>query len=262
VRPPLSGRTIVVTRTRDQAGGFAALLRKSGARVVEIPAIEIVPTDAGELDRRLARLDRYDWVLFTSPNGAAIFFRRYRETGCTVPLPSICSIGPATSAQVEAAGFHVELQPRVYQAEGVLEEFRTRCPSNLEGTRILLPRARVAREVLPETLERWGAEVDVVPVYDTVVPEESRDMVRRVLAEGKPDLIAFTSSSTVRNFLELSEGWEALKEIPCAVIGPITGDTARERGFQVVCRPAKATIVDLASAIEDYFRRPRAPSGE
>ncbi len=260
---PLSGRTIIVTRTRDQAGGFARLLRKSGARVVEIPTIEIVPADPRELDGRLARLDRYDWLLFTSANGAEIFFRRYRETGCSATLPRICSIGPATSAQIEAAGFDVELQPGVYQAEGILEELRARCDSNLEETRILLPRARVAREVLPRTLERWGAKVDVVPVYDTIVPEESRHTLRQALvAEERPDLIAFTSSSTVRNFVELSEGSEAVRDIPCAVIGPITGETARELGFRVACHPARATIADLASAIDDYFRGSQAPPGE
>ncbi len=248
----LTGRTILVTRPRTQAGSFTALLLERGAQVVEVPTIAVVPLDPAPLDAAIRHLQNYDWLIFTSVNGVEFFFRRLpRDAG----LPPICSIGPATSRRVEALGGKVALQPEIYQAEGVVEALRQRCGGRLEGLRFLLPRAKVAREVLPRRLESLGAKVDVIPVYETTAPPDARQRLQQALQESPPDLVTFTSSSTVRNFFELAGDWVEPDSLRCAVIGPITGDTAREYGARVVCMPERSTVPDLVDAIEDYFRR-------
>ncbi|MFZ0428677.1 MAG: uroporphyrinogen-III synthase [Acidobacteriota bacterium] len=250
----LDGLTILVTRTRRQAGSFSEILRSKGARVLEIPTIEIVPLDPGPLDTALEHLSGYDWLFFTSVNAVEIFFRRYRALPATSPLPRICCIGPATAERVAQSGGSVALQPRLYQAEGIIEEFSALHAGSLEGLRILLPRARVAREILPLQLRERGAEVDLIPVYETVPPPESRAELERILAGSPPDLVTFTSSSTVRNFVELAGGRDDLHELRCAVIGPITADEARQAGLEIVCEAAKSTVPDLVDAIVDYAR--------
>ena len=247
----MHGRTILVTRTRRQAGSFTSLLEARGATVIEVPTIEIVPAPAEELDQAIARLDRYNWLFFTSVNAVEIFFTRLPEGQLT---PPICSIGPATSERIRAFGGKVELQPSLYQAEGILEEFAAFCARDgIEGLRILLPRARIARETLPQQLRALGAEVDVVAVYETVVPRNSRQRREALLGSALPDLVTFTSSSTVRHFMELADGIEGIEQIPCAVIGPITESTAQDFHLKVVCRAERSTVPDLVEAIVRYF---------
>lgn len=253
----LAGRTILVTRARNQAGSFTSLLTARGARVVEIPTIELVPLDPAPLDAAIHRIHDYDWLIFTSVNGVEIFFQRLPAE---VALPPICCIGPATSRRVESKGGKVALEPKIYQAEGVLEALQQTCGGRLAGMRFLLPRAQAARELLPSQLESLGARVDVIPVYETVAPPDARQRLRQVLEESPPDLVTFTSSSTVRNFFELAGDCPNIDRLRCAVIGPITGDTVREYGGQVVCMPERATVPDLVEAIEAYFRQEAGPA--
>ena len=251
---PLQGRRILVTRSRSQAGEFSRLLRQAGADVVEIPAIEIVPRPDRELDDCISRAHQFDWLFFTSVNGAEIFFSRARDSNSPLSRkdglsPRICAIGPATARRVERFGREVHLVPARYQAEGVLEAFLERHSNRIEGLSILIPRASQARSLLPRELTRNGAQVEVVPVYDTVIPEASRLALTRALDAGAPDLVTFTSSSTVRHLVDLATDPDRIRSVPCAAIGPITAATAREHGFQVAVESRESTIPGLFAAI-------------
>ncbi len=258
---PLERRRILVTRIRNQVGEFSRLLRQAGADVVEIPAIEIVPRPDQELDPCISRAHRFDWLFFTSVNGADIFLSRARALDSSLsekdgPSPRICTIGPATARRVKQFGWEVHLVPTRYQAEGVLEAFLERHSNRIEGLSILIPRASQARSLLPRELSRRGAQVEVVPVYDTVVPEESRVALEQALDQGAPDLITFTSSSTVRHLMNLATDPDRVRSVPCAAIGPITAETAREHGFQVLVESSESTIPGLFAAIcNDYDRK-------
>lgn len=253
---PLLGRTILITRSPSQAPAFRRLLQERGAAVLEVPVIEIRARAGPELDSALRSLRRYDWLIFTSANGAAIFFERARELDLLPPpfsLPRICAIGPATQQRVTQYGYQVDLVPAVYQAEGVLEAFLDFHRGRIDGLNILLPRASQARQVLPQGLRRRGARVSVVPVYDIVIPEGSRRLLEQALAGPPPDLVTFTSPSTVRNFLALG-AQDRLAQLRCAVIGPVTAATARKCGLEVVVEAEDFTIPHLVEAIEGYFR--------
>ena len=227
---------------------------------MEIPSIEIVPRPNRELDPCIARAHRFDWLFFTSVNGAGIFLLRAREldsplSGKDGPSPRICAIGPATARRVKRFGREVHLVPKRYQAEGVLEAFLELESNRIEGLNILIPRASQARSLLPRELTRHGAQVEVVPIYDTVVPEESRVALKQALDAGKPDLITFTSSSTVRHLMNLATDPDGVRSVPCAAIGPITAATAREHGFQVAVESRESTIPGLFAAVCNYYDR-------
>jgi uroporphyrinogen III methyltransferase/synthase len=250
----LEGRTILVTRARPQASVFSAALAELGARIIEIPTIEIIPTESDELETAIHSLNRYDWLFFTSVNGAAIFFEKldqidskYKKT-----MPEICAIGPATADEVRRFGHPVKLQPRLFQAEGILEEFSELYENDLAGLEILIPRAKIARKILPERLKELGAHVEVLPVYETTLPSESPALLEEALSGDPVDLITFTSSSTVRNFVSIAKNL-SLSDYDCAVIGPITADTATELGLRVVLQPAHSTIPDFVKAIEEFL---------
>lgn len=260
MRKALEDRTILITRSRRQAPQFRRLLEQAGASVLEIPTIKICPRPGPNLDSAIAELSRYDWVIFTSTNGAEIFLKRVghldsarggREAG---KFPKICTIGPATQRKVEKYGYPVDLVPQVYQAEGVLKDLIRFQQGHIAGLKILLPRASRARQLLPDELRRQGAKVSVLPVYDTVVPEESRRALAAVLEKGSPDLITFTSSSTVHHLLELADLAE-LKRFRYAAIGPITAAAARAYGLDVALQAKHFTIPDLVKAMEEYFSK-------
>lgn len=253
---PLAGRTILITRSQTQAPEFRKLLEGSGARVLEIPTIEIRPRPAQELEYVIRAIERYDWLIFTSANGAEIFLKRLRQAGAGKPTPRVCAIGPGTAQKVKQFGYRVDFVPQVYQAEGVLEGFLQFHGNRLGGLRILIPRASRAREILPEVLRQRGADVVVLPVYDTVIPETSRIEMRDALEKEAPDLITFTSSSTVENFLALAQDVD-VRRFRYAAIGPITAAAARERGLNVVLQAPQSTVPALVKAVEDFFRTAR-----
>jgi uroporphyrinogen III methyltransferase / synthase len=254
----LAGRTVLLTRTRSQAPEFRRLLEAAGAHVLEIPAIEIQPRFGPELDAAIAGLESYDWLFFTSANSAEIVLPQVSKlrpdiVPCELRKPRICAIGPATASRIQDFRYVVSLVPDVFQAEGVIEEFHRINRGRLEGLRILLPRASEAREILPEELRRRGAVVDVIPVYDTVLPEGTAEAVREVLKGGRVDLVTFTSSSTVRNFVQAAGPDADLTKLTYAAIGPITAATAAEYGLPVAILPADWTVPALARAILDFF---------
>ena len=254
---PLFGRRIVVTRARAQAGELSGKLEALGAEVVEFPTIEIqAPKDFNPLDKAIRQLDSYDWIVFTSTNGVEAFLARIRYHGLdlrAVPRSArIAAIGPATADRLEEAGLRVDVVPEEYRAESLLEAVTG---TSLSGRKILIPRAKVAREVLPEKLREAGAEVTVPPVYESVPSSEGRDTLVEKLQAGEIDCITFTASSTVENFVEAfgEEANNLLQDTRVACIGPITADTARKRGINVDIEAEKYTIPGLVTAVIELF---------
>jgi uroporphyrinogen III methyltransferase/synthase len=251
-RLPLFGKRIVVTRAKGQADALSSKLRALGAEAIELPTIEIRPAaDYGPLDRAIAELSSYDWLIFTSANGVRFFLDRLRQS----PLDwralraKICAIGPATRAAVEALHLKVDLMGKEYVAEGLVAAF---APYDLAGKRVLLPRAAVARDLVPTELARRGAQVDVVEAYSTVVPEEAAARIREILgAQRRPDCITFTSSSTVQNLVAAlgPSAAQLLSGIKVASIGPITTETARSLGIEVTAQARVFTIDGLLEVV-------------
>ena len=256
-KKPLREKKILITRAREQSGEFAARLKKLGAEVIEFPTIEIVPPlHWGEVDQAIAQLKSYDWMIFTSANGVNFFWQRLKGKRKHRYLPSslkICAIGPATANQLREKKIPVSYMPKEYIAEAILKGFE-RMP--IKGKRILLARAKKARDVLPKGLRKMGGMVDVLEVYRTVRPKGEARRLKKHLTEEKIDAITFTSSSTVDHFVELLKGVElkkALKNIAIACIGPVTSRTAREQGMEVHIQPKEYTIPGLCRAIAIYF---------
>jgi uroporphyrinogen III methyltransferase/synthase len=245
----LFGTRIVVTRAREQAGRLAEMLRAQGAYVIELPTIEIrPPEDWGPLDSAIEELESYDWIIFTSANGVRFFTERLDASDKDLRRlrAKVCAIGPATAQILQALHIKVDLMPEEYVAESVLEAFR---PLDLEGKRILLPRAKVARDVIPAELARRGAAVNVVPAYQTVAPEASANLAKEIFEkDSKPDWITFTSSSTASNFARLCPV-EWLSGVKIASIGPVTSRTVSELGLRVDLEPERFTIEGLVEAL-------------
>jgi uroporphyrinogen III methyltransferase/synthase len=252
----LSGRRIVITRPRAQGGELARRLYKLGAEVIDFPTIAIEPPiDYAPMDSAIAQLNEYDWLFFTSVNGVQSFFDRLRHFGNDfrdIEHLKVVAIGPETARRLEGEGVHVYLVPTKYQAEGILEGLDS---AEICGRRILMPRAGKAREILPETLRQWGASVDVVHAYETVLPQDCQFGLRELFKK-QIDVITFTSSSTVENFLRVLEGEDPvpiLRGVTIACIGPITARTAIDSGLQVDIVSAEFTIPGLVAAIVRFY---------
>lgn len=256
---PLSGRRIVITRARAQAGALADRIEELGGEVIEFPTIDIQsPEGFAAFDEAVAKIESYDWLIFTSVNGVEPFLERLRHAGKDASVLAhlrIAAIGPETAKRLEAAGIHTCLVPQRYQAEGILDAI---APETIAGKRVLIPRAAEAREVLPETLRQWGATVDVVVAYRTVLPHTDARPLAALLEQGKVDVITFTSSSTVRNFVRLFNG-RNLGEIAAgsavACIGPITAGTVKALGGRADILAREFTIPELVNAIVEHLER-------
>jgi uroporphyrinogen III methyltransferase/synthase len=248
-RLPLFGRRIVNTRPKGQADALTARLKALGADAIEMPTIEIRPADDyGPLDRALSVLDSYDWLIFTSANGVRSFLERLDASAIDLRKlrARICAIGPATRAAIDALHLKTDLMGREYVAEGLLAAF---APFDLAGKRVLLPRAAVARDLVPVELARRGAQIDVVEAYRTLAPEGAGAQAAKLFGAGrKPDCIAFTSSSTVQNFAAVA-GLEALAGVKVASIGPVTTATALRLGIAVDAEARTFTVDGLVEAV-------------
>ncbi|NWF56155.1 MAG: uroporphyrinogen-III C-methyltransferase [Syntrophaceae bacterium] len=256
---PLFGKRILVTRAREQASDLSQRLQSLGAIPVEFPTIRILPPESWtDADHCIQELIRYDWIIFTSVNGVKFFVERLLALGRDVrdlKGPQVCAIGPKTAEALEALKVRVKFVPREYRAEAIFEGLKK---EGLKGKSILIPRAKVARDLLPGELRKAGAVVDVVEVYRTVVPMENVAEVRDLLKKGGVSAITFTSSSTVSNFVEMlgpEEARELTAGIPVASIGPITADKAGALGIQTAVMPAEYTIPALVQALVEYFQR-------
>jgi uroporphyrinogen III methyltransferase/synthase len=256
---PLWGKTAVITRTREQASALSALLNAAGARCLEVPTIEIgPPDDFTPLDQALTNLSYYNWLVFTSANGVAAFMNRLFAQGRDVRAlgsAKIAAIGPATAQALGAWGLTADVVPAQFKAEVLLEALS---PHVKPGDKVLLARAQIAREVLPQGLVRLGVEVDVAPVYKarhvTEIPPEAEIAFK----EGKVDILTFTSSATVHNFANLvgKERFQTMaKTAVVAAIGPITAATLAEYGVTPQVQPQDYTIPALAAAVADYFQK-------
>lgn len=250
---PLFGKTVLVTRARSQASKLTARLEQLGAKVIEAPAIRIEePADHYEaLDAAIAKLNDYQWLIFTSANGVDYFFARLMKTGKdarALGYAKVAAIGSATAAKLREYGIIADVVPREFRAEGVLEALKGKLPSH---AKILLPRAQEAREILPEKLREQGAVVDVAPAYQTVAAEVDAESLREKLADGEIDLVTFTSSSTVTNLVKIIGSADALKGIKTAAIGPVTAETAKGNGIEPDIVAKEYTIDGLVEAIKE-----------
>jgi uroporphyrinogen III methyltransferase/synthase len=260
-RRTLYGKRIAVTRTREQAGVLRDQLTALGAEVIEIATIEIRdPASWEPLDSAIRRLEDFDYVLLTSANGVRSFLRRLKACGRDVgDLQGVIkgAIGPATAAELLKSGAKADVVPREYTAEGLLEALGDR---DLRGKAFLIPRAKVARDVLPRVLTEKGARVEVVEAYETIVPQLSPGELQRLLSPA-PDVITFTSSSTASNFGKLAGELQVpdlLRGVTIASIGPITSKTVATLGLVVTIEAKESTIPALVRAIEGYFRNQNA----
>ncbi len=254
---PLFGRRVLVTRTLEQAGSFLKILSERGAAPVSFPTIKITdPESFNGLDRVIKRLSTYDWILFTSVNGVKHFFSRLTKLGLDVRElkgVKICAIGPMTARAVLDENIGVDLTPREFIAEAVIDALSK---EGIKGKKFLLPRAAVARDVIPVEIKKHGGKIDVVDAYRTIAPRKRASEIKEEFLAGGIDVVTFTSSSTVKNFVSII-GKRSLKEIlkgtKVACIGPVTADTAREFGITVDIMPKNYTIDGLTEEMERFY---------
>jgi uroporphyrinogen-III synthase len=250
----LTGIRVLVGRARHQAGSLSAELREQGAEVLEIPFIEIrKPRSFQPLDSALRNLDTYDWLILTSTNGVEALWDRLAKLRVTTASAArsglrVAAIGPATKKAIERRGLHVDIVPKEYVAEAVVRSLRTK----VTDKRVLLVRAKVARDVIPRELRNAGAHVDVIEAYETIVPQASRKRLQAALKNPnrRPQVITFTSSSTVKNFVQLLGARKPkLDGVLMSSIGPVTSATLREHGLKVDIAAKEFTIPGLVAAI-------------
>jgi uroporphyrinogen III methyltransferase / synthase len=256
---PMFGKCIINTRTRTQASELSVGLREMGAEVIEMPTIEIKPAKkGGRLDREIDKIDEYDWIVFTSPNGVESFFSRLVQKKADVRALSgakIASIGPGTTAALWKFWVKADCTAEDSVAEGLVRALEPLGP--WKGRKVLLPRAHDARDVLPDALRKWGARVSVVSAYTTTRPHNADRAVIDVVKNGKYDLITFSSSSTFENFASLFNKKEFGKIAPslrAASIGPVTSGSIRARGITPKVEAKQHTIPGLVNAIKEYFQ--------
>lgn len=249
----LSGRTILVTRARHQAGRLAEALRARGATVLEIPAIAMEPPPSyAALDATLRELSAYQWLVVTSANAVEALRGRMAEMGIAPEAfrnVQVAAVGSATTAALRDLGLSVAVTPKEYVAESLVEALGDR----VAGQRVLLVRAMVARDVIPDALRERGARVNILDAYRTVIPADSVTAVRTIFAPGGrvPDAATFTSSSTVTNFLALlREAGVATPESMKAIsIGPVTSATLRENGWEPAAEADPHDLEGLVAAV-------------
>ena len=258
-------KRLVITRTRDQASELVNLLENNGAECIEYPTISLEPVESYEiLDRALEQIDSFHWVLFTSINAVDYFLKRLFALGKDVrdlKGPRVAVVGKVTAEALAGRGIKADLLPEEFTGDGLADKL---IGEDVAGSNILIPRALKARETLPERLKEAGAEVTVAPVYQNVLPrsrvgEKLKENLLLALKEKRVDMVTFTSSSTVKNFvslLDINEDEELqnlMKGVTVATIGPITAQTAENYGLKVDVQPAEFTIPKLVESIVMYF---------
>jgi uroporphyrinogen III methyltransferase/synthase len=250
---PLKDVRVLTTRARSQVKEFSSLLKDYGAEVIALPTIEIAPPeDWLPLDKTIEKLDSYDWVIFTSVNGVKFFLQRLEEKGrnkIALAGKKICAIGPRTQKELEKMGLTVHFRPSEYRADGIAEELKAK---GIKGKRILLARAREASRIIPEALKEAGALVDDVEVYQTVKPVQGKVSLETILKK-RVDVVVFTSSSSVRNFMELLPDKTVMNGVKVATIGPVTAATVKNYGLEPIIVPAEYTIPSLVQAIVEHI---------
>ena len=266
-KKPLFGRRILVTRARGQASILAEKIEALGGEPWEFPTIEIVePEDFAPLDRAIAGIESYDWLILTSVNGVRYFMGRMRSRKKDIRRLNkikIVAIGPKTREEIEKYGIFCEFMPEEFVAEAIIEVLKG---EEIKGKKVLLPRADIARKVLPDTLRTMGADVDEVTAYRTVTGSGDTDELVKLLREHRIHILTFTSSSTVKNFIKKigpQNASDLLTGTVTACIGPVTSATARELNLKVDIEASEYTIDGLLAAILEYYSGQRpAVSGQ
>ncbi len=251
----LEDKTVVVTRAPDQAEELISLLKRVGAEVIHLPVIKIVePKSWVAFDREIARIDDYDWVIFSSANGVRFFCNRLKslnESPFVLNDKRVAAVGERTKAALNDFGVHVELVPDLFTAEGLVDEFSNK---SIVGSKILIPRGQAGRDVLSDGLKALGARVLTVEIYrNQPIMNRNSAEYRRLLNANHLDILTFTSPSTVRNFIELFgdtkiRTW-VTRGCELAVIGDVTATALQTRDLQASIVPTRSTIPDLVSAI-------------
>ena len=256
---PLLGRRVLVTRPRIQARELSRPLEVLGATPIEIPTIEIVaPKDSGPLRRACTQVTSFDWIVFTSVNGVEAFMNTLMEHHPTIEVLNnirLCAIGPATAASLGRFDLKVDVVPTDHRAEGVSEALRENRVS--AGEKILLPRADIARALLPNELRLLGAEVTDVTAYRTALPSPKTGIaVKELMNNQTVDVVTFTSASTARNFAKLlgtRTAIDLLNSTIVASIGPITAGAAKQIGIETTILPLHSTVPALVDAVTEFF---------
>lgn len=250
---PLFGQRILVTTQHSED---FAILEELGAEIMEFPTVEIVPPgDWRELDDAIERIGLYHWIIFTSGNGIRYFFKRFFELNKDIrDLKGIkfCAIGAKTAEEIKKYGIKVDLIPDEFNAEGLVKAISQRLSVNsLQGMRFLLPRAKIAREILPEKIRELGGEIDVVTAYRILKPETCGKRLRRFLKEGRVSIATFTSAGAFNNFMEIIGGdaHKLFQGVAIAVIGPVTRKAVEETGLEVNIMPRRATTEALVEEV-------------
>jgi len=255
---PLAGKRIVVTRARAQASSLVAALAELGAEVIELPTIETVPLESYEaLDEALRNISRYQWLIVTSANTAKVLAERLVVLGLDGSIFAALgrvAIGSATARAMRERGIGVDLIPEQYVAESLVQALG----EQVAGSRILLARASVARDVIPDELRRRGATVDIIDAYQTVIPAGAVDRMKQVFSDpsNPPDAVTFTSSSTVKNFFTLwhEAGFSGIPQGVAAIsIGPITSETLREYSWEPTHEAKRHDVEGLVEAVVGRF---------
>ena len=259
---PLAGVRVVVTRANAQAAEMVTRLEDLGAEAVAVPTIAIVPPeDPGPLAAACARIGTFDWVVFTSVNAVARVVEHLPDdAGGTRDRPGVrlCAVGAATAEALAGHGLSIDLVPDEYRSEGVIRALRGR--GGLAGARVLLPRGNLARDMLPSALQKAGADVTAVTAYRTVPVDLDRGGpdIRRMLREGRVDVVTFTSGSSVRNFargLGEAQAADLLRRVEIACIGPVTAEVANRLDIATTIMPAESTVPAMLQAIVDRLAR-------
>ncbi len=254
---PLFGTRVLVTRSRQQASVLSRLLTAQGAEPVELPTIDIAPLgDYSKLDGALAKLDGYAWAIFTSTNGVDAVFDRLSAVDRDARAfgsVRVGAIGPATAAALAARGIVADFVPATYTTEAVAEGFRQ---FDLSGARILMPRADISTDTLSNGLRALGATLDEVDAYRTVTPPEAGKQAKELLGSKRVDVATFTSSSTVRNLVDLLDGdLDLLRGVGIVSIGPVTSRTAEELGLHVDVEATEHTVPGVVDALVKHAER-------
>ncbi|HCJ66897.1 MAG TPA: hypothetical protein DHV62_06110 [Elusimicrobia bacterium] len=256
----LEGKKILLTRASEQIGEIAKKLDKLGAEVLKLPTIRIAtPKSYRDLDKVIREIENYQWIIFTSQNGVEFFFQRYLKKGKFLKTLTrlakqekikIGAIGPATEKRIKNYHLRVVFEPKVYTSKGIIRDLKKK--SQIEGTRILLPRADIAPQWLPQELTKLGAQVTQVVAYRTIREKKVPPRIKKMLKTGGIDLVIFTSSSTVKNFLSLVGKNNLSPEVKFASIGPVTTKTAKELGLKIEIQAQEHTLNGLVKAILRY----------
>ncbi|MEO6213286.1 MAG: uroporphyrinogen-III C-methyltransferase [Vicinamibacterales bacterium] len=257
---PLFGRRIIVTRSREQAEELIDMLEERGAEAIAAPTIRVAPPqDDTELAQACAAASSYDWIVFTSANAVDRFIAVLLASGDVRDLKGvrICTIGPSTASRLQRYGIRVDLTPAEYHGDAVLAALKAAGP--IKEQRFLLPRADIAREVLPDQLREAGALVTEVVAYRTILAQPERGIdhdIYGMLLEGNIDAVTFTSASTVRNFVQIygeDQAADLLRGTVVASIGPVTAEAAQQLGIHTTVMPGRYTIPDLVDALVEHF---------